>query len=180
MLLTANRCVDALTSETWRIAAAKRGSATAGILPRAVLLNYSSLHAELVVAMAIIALLVSIAYPSYRVFVLRSHRAEATMALVDVAKRMERYFATNLVYTNDFVALGLGGEPYITDNGHYSIRVRDNGGGGGACPIAICFELEAAPIGPQADDTECALFQLNSSRERGALDDDDNQNDSCW
>jgi len=135
---------------------------------------------ELVVIMAIIALLASIAYPSYRVFMLRSHRAEATMALIDVSRRMEQYFATNLAYTNDFVALGLGGEPYVTEHDNYSIRVRDNGGGGGACPIAICFELEAAPIGAQADDTECALFQLNSSGVRGALDDDNNQNDRCW
>lgn len=135
---------------------------------------------ELMMVIVILGIIVAIAYPSYRAFKLRVHRTEATLALLDVADRMQQYYVDNKTYTNDFVALGLGGEPFITENANYSVRVRDNGGGGGACPIAVCFELEAAPIGMQADDTDCALFKLNSAGVKAAVADNNSQNDSCW
>lgn len=52
--------------------------------------------------------------------------------------------------------------------------------GRGACPISVYFELEAAAIGNQADDTDCALFKLNSAGVKIADADDNSQNDSCW
>lgn len=93
---------------------------------------------------------------------------------------MAEYYIENKSYTNDLLALGLGTDPFITENGYYSLEVRDNGGGGGACPIAICFELDATPIGTQADDAECAEFHFNSSLVKTAFADDNSQSDSCW
>ena len=86
---------------------------------------------EVMIAIAILALLATIAYPSYRNYLLRANRAEAKMALIDIADRMQQYYFDNKTYMNDFVALGLGGEPFITENENYSVDVRDNGGGGG-------------------------------------------------
>ena len=134
---------------------------------------------ELMVVVAILGVIVTLAYPSYRDTVLRGRRTEATRALIDVADRMTEYFIDNKTYTDNLLALGLGTDPFITDNGYYSLTVRDNGGGG-ACPIATCFELDATPIGTQADDDDCAEIQFNSSGVKAAFADDNSQNNSCW
>jgi len=50
---------------------------------------------ELMITVAIVAILATIAYPSYRNAVIRSNRADAQQALLQAAQNMERYFATN-------------------------------------------------------------------------------------
>jgi len=132
------------------------------------------------IVIAILGLLATIAFPGYRDYVLRVRRTEATRALIDVAQKMENYFVSNKTYTNNLIALGFNADPFITEDDNYSLEVRDNGGGGGACPIAVCFELEATPIDQQADDTDCALFRLNSDLVKTAFADDNSQNNSCW
>ena len=135
---------------------------------------------ELVAVMAIISILVVVAYPSYQSYALRIHRTEARVAMMDVADRMHLYYFENKTYTDDLNALGLGTDPYITENGYYSIDVDDNGGSGGACPIAICFELVAPAIGRQAMDTDCAEFWLHAAGDRTALTGGGTQNNNCW
>ncbi len=135
---------------------------------------------DLLTVMAILGIIGSIAFPSHQSFSLRVHRTEASVALMDVAKRMQQYHVLYKTYTDDLLALGLNSSPYITENGRYSIRVDDNGGGGGACPIAICFKLVAPAIGNQAMDTDCAVFELNSMGDRTALAGGGSQNNNCW
>ena len=135
---------------------------------------------EVLTAVAILSLIATIGYPSFRSHILKVHRIEATGALINIADRMDNFYLDNKTYTNDLLALGFSADPFITENGYYSIDVRDNGGGGGACPIAICFQLEAAAIGAQADDTDCGLFALNSAGVKTAEAADNSQNNSCW
>jgi type IV pilus assembly protein PilE len=61
---------------------------------------------ELLVVMVIIAILAAIAIPSYRSYVLRSHRTDATRALNDLAARQESYFFSNNAYTSKLSDLG--------------------------------------------------------------------------
>ncbi len=135
---------------------------------------------ELVAVMAIISILVVVAYPSYQSYALRIHRTEARVALMDVADRMHLYYFENKTYTDDLLALGLNSSPYVTASGRYSMRVEDNGGGGGACPIAVCFELVAPAIGNQAMDTDCAVFKVNSLGDKTAHGGGGSQNNNCW
>ena len=134
---------------------------------------------ELVTVMAVLGIMVTIAYPSYQNYVRKVNRTEATVALMDTASRMHLYYFENKTYTDDLNALGLGTDPYITENGNYSIDVEDNGGSGGACPIAICFELVAGASGRQAADTECSEFRLNAAGDRTAFG-GGGQNNNCW
>jgi type IV pilus assembly protein PilE len=53
---------------------------------------------ELVITMAIIALLAAIAYPSYHNYVLRGQVVNATDGLSAVSANMERYFQDNRTY----------------------------------------------------------------------------------
>ncbi len=135
---------------------------------------------ELVTVMAVLGIMVAIAYPSYQSYVLRIHRTEARVALMDVASRMHLYYFENKTYTDDLLAVGLGMDPYVTEKGRYSIDVEDNGGSGGACPIAICFELVAPAIGRQVVDTDCAEFRLSAAGDRTALTGGGGNNNNCW
>ena len=65
---------------------------------------------ELMIVVAIIAILASVALPSYRSQVRKGHRVDAKSAALDAAAREEKYFATNNRYTTAGTALN-----YATD-----------------------------------------------------------------
>tara|TARA_R110000782_G_scaffold20485_18_gene55303 strand:- start:481 stop:942 length:462 start_codon:yes stop_codon:yes gene_type:complete len=54
---------------------------------------------ELMITVAIIGILASIAYPSYQAQIAKSRRAEASGALLSAAQALERYYTTNGRYT---------------------------------------------------------------------------------
>ncbi len=53
---------------------------------------------ELMITVAIIAILAAVAYPSYNEYVQRGHRSEGQALLNDTAAFQERYDAQNFVY----------------------------------------------------------------------------------
>ena len=53
---------------------------------------------ELVIALAIVAILAGIAYPSYQQHNVRSHRSAAQQFMLNVANREEEYFLSNRQY----------------------------------------------------------------------------------
>jgi type IV pilus assembly protein PilE len=55
---------------------------------------------ELMITVAIVAILTAIAYPSYRNYVLRGQVTYATNALSSLSANMERYFQDNRQYTS--------------------------------------------------------------------------------
>jgi type IV pilus assembly protein PilE len=61
---------------------------------------------ELLIAVAIVGILVRLAYPSYQASVRKARRADAKAALLDLAQREERYMAQNNIYTNSATNLG--------------------------------------------------------------------------
>lgn len=56
---------------------------------------------EMMIVVAIIGILVAIALPSYREYVLRGNRAVARAAMLDAQLFMERYYATNNRFNED-------------------------------------------------------------------------------
>lgn len=55
---------------------------------------------ELMITVAIIAFLASLAYPSYTAYILRGQIAEATSNLAEMRVRQERYFQDNRSYVS--------------------------------------------------------------------------------
>ncbi|MFO7704026.1 MAG: type IV pilin protein [Halopseudomonas sp.] len=55
---------------------------------------------ELMITVAIIAILATIAYPSYTQYVIRGHRAAAQAEMMDIANRQQQFFLANRVYSD--------------------------------------------------------------------------------
>ncbi len=55
---------------------------------------------ELMITVAIVAILASVAYPSYQQYVIRSNRSEMEQFMLDVANREEEFLLNNRSYTN--------------------------------------------------------------------------------
>ena len=113
---------------------------------------------ELMVAVAIVAILAGIALPAYQDSMRKGRRAEGQAALTDAAARQEQYFMDNKSYATTMVALGFTANPASTEKGHYRVSVV---AATAACPIATCFLLQAAPQGGQTQDS-CATLSLSS------------------
>ncbi len=124
---------------------------------------------ELMIAVVIIAILSSIAYPSYQNHVRKSRRAAAHTALMDAAARQEQFFLDNRTYA-DSVAADLNMSA-TTGGGHYAIVVDPEDVVN--CPIGSCYVLRATPQDGQAADP-CGALTLDADGEKGAA------KAGCW
>ena len=117
---------------------------------------------ELMVTVAIVGILASIAIPSYQGSVMKSRRADAQGALLGFANAMERYFTVNNKYTGAAVGGGDTGAPTIfsatspVDGGtpYYNLTI--------SAATASSYTLSAAPIGVQASDA-CGTLTITQT-----------------
>lgn len=112
---------------------------------------------EVMVAVAIVAILASIAIPSYRQYVIRSHRRAAQTSMVDIANRQQQYFAANRAYVNK-ATLGYVVPTEVSDNYTWDFTTLDNA----ATPPF--FEITFTATGGQAVDGN---LTLTSEGEKG-------------
>jgi type IV pilus assembly protein PilE len=106
---------------------------------------------ELMITVAIVAILATIAYPSYRNAVIRSNRADAQQALLQAAQNMERYFATN--GANGYV--GAPVTPSQSPSGSSAAPVYNIAYGPGlGNPSATAFVLRATPVAGKPNATD--------------------------
>lgn len=111
---------------------------------------------ELIIALAIIGILVVIAYPSYKTHLEQARRSDGQTALLDLANRLDHYFSENNHYTGATLA-ELGVSTRSTE-GYYTLAItslEDN-----------AFRVEAIPIGAQQKDA-CGTLSWNQLGERG-------------
>lgn len=110
---------------------------------------------ELLIAMAVVGILASIAYPSYQNYVLRSNRTEAQNTLLDILARQQNHFSRNMAYTTDLTQLGYT-VPVTTDNGLYSVAAaRCNAPYDGN--LTGCVRLTATAQGRQIPDGDLTI-----------------------
>ncbi len=107
---------------------------------------------ELMMAVAVIAILASIAIPSYSQYALRAKRSEGRAALLEAAARMERYYTDNQSYPSNISKAGI---PSQSENGYYKLSGTAKGNN---------FSLEA-----QADgftDADCGVLGIDQAGRR--------------
>jgi type IV pilus assembly protein PilE len=110
---------------------------------------------ELMVTVAIIGILASIAYPSYRDSVMKSRRADAQGALLAYANSMEQYFT---VYSTYLAVPTIAVPPINAGTTYYTIAI--------STTTASTYTINATPIGAQATD-KCGTLTLTSTGVKG-------------
>lgn len=114
---------------------------------------------ELMITVAIIAILAAIAYPSYQQHVIRTWRGSATACLTQLAQGMERRYTTTspMSYAGAIVTDGCTTENDM--NTRYAFSRADN-------TSAQSFTLSATPTAAQ-NDPQCGTLTLNERGVRG-------------
>ncbi len=114
---------------------------------------------ELIITVAIIAILASIAYPSFQAHMLKSRRAEALEHLLSAQLKQEEQRVTSGSYTTDFALLG------GASIDHYTFASTVSG---------ASYTLTATAISgsPQANDSGCTSLTINQQDQKTPA--------NCW
>ena len=124
---------------------------------------------ELMIAVAIVAILTAIAYPSYQRYVARTHRDAAAACMSQYAQFMEQFYTANLRYNGaGFAAPALGCRQ---ENGlltRYTVQLRSS--------TETTNVIEAAPTQVQtaAEQPQCGTLSITNTGLRSP------GNADCW
>lgn len=128
---------------------------------------------ELMVVVAVLSIIASIAVPSYRSYLRRAQRADATAALLQLRTAQEKFFLQNGQYATGAQlttappgGLGLGD---TSEHGHYDVVLNR--------PTTTTFTATATATGGQVDDSACQTFTINELGVRGSSP---NGITTCW
>lgn len=126
---------------------------------------------ELMIVVVIVAILAAVAIPSYRSYMVRSHRVDATRALTDLAARQERFLYSNNAYTTDLSKLG--GNSSMAGS-YYTVSIDP------AATSTSAFSVVATATGTQQrDDKLCQTLTLDQAGRQGSTGTTSND-PKCW
>jgi type IV pilus assembly protein PilE len=142
---------------------------------------------ELVITMVIVAILASIAIPSYSTYVMKSRRTDAKSALLGMAALEERFFSTNNTYSSTPSDLGYTvgtAVPFPVGSGYYNITaITVNPAAPPPNSTSVgtpaTYSITATAIGTQAKDS-CSTFKITSTGTQSATGSDPNATTDCW
>jgi type IV pilus assembly protein PilE len=134
---------------------------------------------ELMVVVAIIAIISAFAYPSYERYVVRTKRAIGQNALLQVADRQQQFFMDNKQFAADLTDLGYSADPLVVgDDGAETVA-------GNASAVyslsltnvtATTWTATAAPLNGQLSrDTSCGSLTVTQTGAR-----DSSGGGDCW
>ena len=123
---------------------------------------------EVMIVVAIAAILFAIALPSYQDQVRRTKRSDGKGFLLEVAAAQERFFTQNVRYTTDAGDLGYANSRSPEE--YYRIRINYLGGDN------TTFRLRAIPRGSFTDDECGTLILFNTGVRRSSS----GNSDDCW
>lgn len=128
--------------------------------------------AELLTALIVVAVLVAVAVPLWRVHLLRVRREDGIAALIALQAAQDRYFGQHARYaTVEQLALKRQSE-----RGYYDLELRDSDDG-----LGYLARARAAKNTGQDDDTRCVEFTLDQNNRRRAVDSEGNDRSAdCW
>lgn len=113
---------------------------------------------ELMVVLAIIGIIATVAVPSYQKSVAKSARGEGMTELLDIMRAQENFFANNFAYTTNLANLGYA-TPYKTNNERFSIAASTCSAG---LDLTECVKLTATAIGGQVEDGDLTIDSLGN------------------
>jgi len=135
---------------------------------------------ELMIVVAITAILAAIAVPAYQKQIMQSRRASAKTALLDLASREEKYYATNNNYPASLTSVGYANVtagaiqvPNSTNEDYYSVTITLG------TPTATGYTATAAPVGNQQKDS-CGSYSITDLGVQGSTGTTSGNGNGCW
>ena len=125
---------------------------------------------ELMVVVAVVGILASVAFPSYRRYVLRANRTDAVRSLTLNAQILQRCYSQNFTFN---LGACTGPLAVVSANNNYNLTF--------ANLTNNTYTLTATPRGTQVADTTCASFTVDQAGRQTAVDNlNANQSAVCW
>ena len=134
---------------------------------------------ELLVALAILALLAAAAVPLWQRQAQKARRLDATDTLMRIAVLQERFYFENGRYASELAApppagLGVTG----TERNYYRLQLQTTDSDAAA---GFSLTATADPNGPQASDEQCHEFSLDSTGQRTSeTASGEDSTTTCW
>ena len=119
---------------------------------------------ELMITVAIVAILASIAYPSYDQHVKKGRRENAKAELLGFVQNLDRQYAIKYSYEGTLAALSLPTQIPATGAAHYSVSISNN---------KTSYTLTITPTGVQTGD-KCGALSVKHTGEKTA------DASGCW
>ena len=111
---------------------------------------------ELMITVAIIGILATIALPSYEQFVIKANRQEAQAILMENAQFMERYFTTNNKYKDATLTSAVSPKGVTGTAIKYNLTFS-------VTPTDSSYTIQAAPANGQTKDTKCGNLTISNT-----------------
>jgi type IV pilus assembly protein PilE len=130
---------------------------------------------ELVVVLGVMAILVTLALPSFQDALRKSRRSDAMNTVMDIHLAQERYRANNIAYGEN-ADLGFDA-PQLSPKGHYSVET--------VLPLAgdpaTTYTITATPsVGSDQENDYCGSFVLSNTAGVIARTSSTGVADLCW
>lgn len=121
---------------------------------------------EVMIVVAIVAILLAVALPGYQQQVLKTKRSLARGELLGVLARQEQYFINNKGYADDLLKLGYPANGYYIDADGNALgtasgsiyQIQFSG-----TPTTSAYALQAVPNGHQTEDSLCMTLGITSA-----------------
>ena len=136
---------------------------------------------ELMIVIAIVAILAAVAIPSYQSQIEKSRRTDAKETLMRIATLQERFFFQKSRYVHKDDIGMLGGD--LSFEEWYDITMTHDNCSADAAKACTDFTIVATPVnpGPQVGDEQCQTFSIDETLKQTALDANGvDTTDVCW
>lgn len=124
---------------------------------------------EVMIVVAVVAILTAVAYPSYRNYIVRANRSAAQSFMLEVASRQERYLLDARTYAADMATLGMTVPSNVSPN--YTITTAAVAASAGPPPTPPTYTVTAAPVAgskQEAEDTQCGFLTVDGAMNKTA------------
>jgi type IV pilus assembly protein PilE len=132
---------------------------------------------ELMIVVAVVAILTAIAFPSYQSYIMRSRRVEGQSLLNMAAAQQERWRTQNGSYMTTATDVAKLKLPYgdKSENGHYTLIVSSVADDGG-----YTLTAKRTPTGAQAADRTCGDYVLDAKGSKSMAAGTPGTVAQCW
>lgn len=126
---------------------------------------------EVMVVVAVIGILASIAFPSYNSYVMRAKRSQAQSIMHSVANKQEQYMLDRRTYASDLASLNITVPADVLQN--YTITTTSD-----MTATPPTFRVTGTPLPAQAAaDVKCGILYLDST---GVKSTSTGATSACW